>query len=116
MMTMIARLTAEHGVVLLTSLATAAATVAACALALATFPLLADMPVRQVLPAVAGTAFGVALPICLTLIRTIAGIDSQKRDLAAREELLETAQKIGKLGYWQCDARTLRITLSDNMA
>ena len=113
--TLISRLNAKHGVPLFTLFATAVAAAAASIVGLVTFPLLAGTTPTQMLPAVLATAVPVALPITLFLIRAIARVEEQRRDLHAREELLTTAQRFAKLGYWHYDVKTTRFTLSENL-
>ncbi|TGN56557.1 EAL domain-containing protein [Paracoccus liaowanqingii] len=97
------------------ALALGGAVALACLVGTGTFPLLAGIPARSVVAAVAATAFLVALPIVFMLTFLIARFAGRQRNLAAREELFVTAQQIGKFGYWHYDVKTSKFTLSDNV-
>lgn len=112
---LLSRLTTRRGVVAIAGLTTAAAAAAACIAGLMTFPLVANVAGLRIELAILATAVPVAFPICLLLFRTISRLEEQRRDLHAREELLTTAQRIAKLGYWHFDLKTSRFTLSDNV-
>ena len=109
----VAKLAVLCGTGLLTGIAVMVAVIAACAVGALAFPSLAGVWSGPILLAIAATTIPVALPICLTLIRSIVQIDAQRRDLAAREELLSTAQRIAKLGYWRFNVNSQHFTLSD---
>ena len=109
------RILSLHGGRVATAIVTIVAAMASCATAFFAFPVFAGVAATEVLPAVAATATIVAIPIGHWVVLAAVRAQRQTRELAAREELLAAAQKIGRLEYWHFDPREKRFYLPEGL-
>ncbi|NDV00716.1 EAL domain-containing protein [Pseudoroseicyclus tamaricis] len=61
----------------------------------------------------ATAALLIAVPALGFLTILVNHIETQRRNLAMREQMFQAAQRIGKLGYWHYDVGSDRLVLSD---
>ncbi len=89
------------------------ATLAAALVGEIVFRFVADLGGPKVRLAIMATSMIVATPIVATLVRVMMQIRVQVQDLATREELLLSAQRYAKVGYWEFNSDNGRLRMSD---